>query len=74
MYKVQTPKTLFFLNFIKFAMISKFNIHTVHLKYFGSIRHLLNEYKTWTKNLNHGLKKLWISEKNIYKSKQQKQH
>ena len=38
----------------KFVMVSKFNIHTVHLKCFGSIMYPLNEHKTWTKNCNQG--------------------
>ena len=33
-------------------MVSKFNIHTVHLKCFDSIRYHLNQYKTLTKNFN----------------------
>ena len=36
-------------------MGSKFNIHTVHLKCFYSIRYHLNQYKTLTKNFNQGL-------------------
>ena len=36
-------------------MISKFNIQTVQLNCFVSIRYLLNEYTTWMKNINHGL-------------------
>ena len=36
-------------------MASKFNIYTVHLKYFDSIRYHLNQYKTLTKNFNQGL-------------------
>ena len=36
-------------------MASKFNIYTVHLKCFDSIRHHLNQYKTLTKNFNQGL-------------------
>ena len=36
-------------------MVSKFNIYTVHLKCFGSIRYPLNQYKTLTKNFNQGL-------------------
>ena len=33
-------------------MVSKFNIYTVHLKCFHSIRYNLNQYKTLTKNFN----------------------
>ena len=33
-------------------MVSKFNIYTVHLKCFDSIRYHLNQYKTLTKNFN----------------------
>ena len=33
-------------------MVSKFNIYTVHLKCFDSIRYNLNQYKTLTKNFN----------------------
>ena len=36
-------------------MGSKFNICTVHLKCFDSIRYHLNQYKTLTKNFNQGL-------------------
>ena len=36
-------------------MGSKFNIYTVHLKCFDSIRYNLNQYKTLTKNFNQGL-------------------
>ena len=36
-------------------MGSKFNICTVHLKCFDSIRYNLNQYKTLTKNFNQGL-------------------
>ena len=32
-------------------MVSKFNIYTVHLKCFDSIRYHLNQYKTLTKTL-----------------------
>ena len=37
------------------VMVSKFNIYTVHLKCFGSIRYPLNQFKTLTKNFNQGL-------------------
>ena len=33
-------------------MVSKFNIYNVHLKWFDSIRYLLNQYTTLTKNFN----------------------
>ena len=36
----------------KFTMASKFNIYTVHLKCFDSIRYNLNQYKTLTKKFN----------------------
>ena len=36
-------------------MVSKFNIYTVHLKCFDSIRYHLNQYKTLTKHFNQGL-------------------
>ena len=36
-------------------MISKFNIYTVHLKCFGSIRYRLNQFKTLTKNFSQGI-------------------
>ena len=54
-------------------MASKFNIYTVHLKYFASIRYNLNQYKTLTKNFNQGLnigELVW----KMTKSKHQKQH
>ena len=44
-----------FLISSKFFMVSKFNIYTVHLKCFESIRYHLNQYKTLTKNFNQGL-------------------
>ena len=36
-------------------LVSKFNIYTVHLKCFDSIKYNLNQYKTLTKNFNQGL-------------------
>ena len=54
-------------------MVSKFNIYTVHLKFFGSIRYSLNQFKTLTKNFNQGLKSGELVWK-IAKSKHQKQH
>ena len=44
-----------FLIWSKCVMVSKFNIYTVHLKCFGSIRYPLNQFKTLTKNFNQGL-------------------
>ena len=54
-------------------MVSKFNIYTVHLKCFDSIRYPLNQYKTLTKNFNHGLNSGELVWK-MAKSKHQKQH
>ena len=47
-------------------MASKFNIYTVHLKYF-------NQYKTLTKKFNQGLNSGELVWK-MAKSKHQKQH
>ena len=44
-----------FLISSKLFMVSKFNIYTVHLKCFESIRYHLNQYTTLTKNFNQGL-------------------
>ena len=52
-------------------MVSKFNIYTVHLKCFGSIRYPLNQFKT--KNFNQGLNSGELVWK-MAKSKHQKQH
>ena len=54
-------------------MVSKFNIYTVHLKCFHSIRYPLSQYKTLTKNFNQGLNSGELVWK-MAKSKQQKQH
>ena len=70
--EVQTPKTAIFVS-SKFVMVAKFNIYTVHLKCFGSIRYPLNQYKTLTKNFNQGLNSGELVWK-MTKSKQQKQH
>ena len=54
-------------------MISYFNIYSVHLKCFASIRYLLTEYKTWTKNFNQGLnsgKLVWKMSKSKHKKQQ----
>ena len=54
-------------------MALTFNIYTVHLKYFDSIRYHLNQYKTLTKNFNQGLSSGELVWK-MAKSKHQKQH
>ena len=54
-------------------MVSTLNIYTVHLKYLNSIRYPLNQYKTLTKNFNHGLNSSELVWK-MAKSKHQKQH
>ena len=60
-------------NSFKCVMISYFNIYTVHLKCFASIRYNLNQYKTLTKNFNQGLNNGELVWK-MAKSKHQKQH
>ena len=45
--KHQKQQYLFLIS-SKFVMVAKFNIYTVHLKCFGSIRYPLNQYKTLT--------------------------
>ena len=76
MEKVQTPKNS--INFkkksSKFIMGSKFNIYTVHLKCFDSIRYHLNQYKTLTKNFNQGLNSGELVWKMAKSKHQQKQH
>ena len=70
--KHQKQQYLFIIS-SKCVMVSKFNIYTVHLKCFGSIRYPLNQFKTLTKNLNQGLysgELVW----KMAKSKHQKQH
>ena len=70
--KHQKQQYLFLIS-SKFVMVSKFNINTVHLKCFESIRYHLNQYETLTKNFNQGLnsgKLVW----KMAKSKHQKQH
>ena len=52
--KHQKQQYLFLIS-SKFVMVSKFNIYTVHLKCFDSIRYNLNQYKTLTKNFNQSL-------------------
>ena len=70
--KHQKQQYLFLIS-SKFIIISKFNIYTVHLKCFDSIRYHLNEYKTLTKNFNQGLNSGELVWK-MAKSKHQKQH
>ena len=68
--KHQKQQYLFLIS-SKFLMVSKFNIYTVHLKCFDSIRYHLNQYKTLTKTFNQGLN----SGELVWKmSKHQKQH
>ena len=70
--KHQKQQYLFLIS-SKFVMVSKFNIYTVHLKCFDSIRYHLNQYKTLTKNFNQGLNSGELVWK-MAKSKHQKQH
>ena len=70
--KHQKQQYLFLIS-SKFVMVSKFNIYTVHLKCFDSIRYHLNQYKTVTKNFNQGLNSGELVWK-MAKSKHQKQH
>ena len=72
--KHQKQQYLFLIS-SKFVMVSKFNIYTVHLKCFDSIRYHLNQYKTLTKNLtkNQSLNSGELVWK-MAMSKHQKQH
>ena len=70
--KHQKQQYLFLIS-SKCVMVSKFNIYTVHLKCFDSIRYQLNQYKTLTKNFNQGLNSGELVWK-MAKSKHQKQH
>ena len=70
--KHQKQQYLFLIS-SKCVMVSKFNIYTVHLKCFGSIRYPLNQFKTVTKNFNQGLNSGELVLK-MAKSKHQKQH
>ena len=72
MSKHQKQQYLFLIS-SKFVMVSKFNIYTVYLKCFDSIRYHLNQYKTLTKNFNQGLNSGELVWK-MAKSKHQKQH
>ena len=72
MSKHQKQQYLFVIS-SKFVMVAKFNIYTVHLKFFGSTRHPLNQYKTLTKNFNQGLNSGELVWK-MAKSKHPKQH
>ena len=54
-------------------MVTTFNIYTVHLKCFDSIRYPLNQYKTLTKNLSQCLNSGELVWKMV-KFKHQKQH
>ena len=70
--KHQKQQYLFLIS-SKCVMVLKFNIYTVHLKCFGSIRYPLNQFKTLTKNFNQGLNSGELVWK-MAKSKYQKQH
>ena len=70
--KHQKQQYLFLIS-SKCVMVSKFNIYTVHLMCFGSIRYPLNQFKTLTKNFNQGLNSGELVWK-MAKSKHQKQH
>ena len=70
--KDQKQQYLFLIS-SKCVMVSKFNIYTVHLKCFGSIRYPLNQFKTLTKHFNQGLNSGELVWKKA-KSKHQKQH
>ena len=52
--KHQKQQYLFLIS-SKCVMVSKFNIYTVHLKCFGSIRYPLNQFKTLTNKRPPGL-------------------
>ena len=52
--KHQKQQYLFLIS-SKCIMVSKFNIYTVNLKCFGSIRYPLNQFKTLIKNFNQCL-------------------
>ena len=76
--KHQKQQYLFLIS-SNFVMVAKFNIYTVHLKCFGSIRYPLNQYKTLTKNFNQGPLYRGVPRSGelvwkMAKSKQQKQH